>query len=431
MGGLSIHLEGYKAIAKADVTLAELTVLAGVNASGKSTLARLFHHTIEVERNWAGQAVTAALVRSEALMPLVAFVDLLDDLGVPKVWFETFRAVFSKPQQKTTIQRLRQLIEEACLFPVFQERLGSDKRILEAYNRSAQTQVTSAKELVDLLNQRLDKAQEEFERYLRHEGDSRPFCVKTQAENWKKAAALHISDGDTTIVDLKRNAPVPEIYSPKRSVYIRQEVDERVSSSVPVIRQEDGKRVLAIGGSVYPLEKERLDAQPPLPSLADGHIEAPPNQDFVNSADWRYVRKDGATFAYGSCAEGIKTLLPLQVLDAYGLLDSNTLLILDEPEVHLHPQWIVDCAEVLVALVKERQVRVLVASHSPYLIQALQRFAAQRLETGQYRFYLAEDAGRGDFTYTYRDLGEDIAPIFRTFNVALDRIAYYDDSTEA
>ncbi len=192
----------------------------------------------------------------------------------------------------------------------------------------------------------------------------------------------------------------------------------------------DGEsRVLEFGGASYPL-KEHFGWMPTEVAFTGGHFEAPPNQDSVGWGEWRYVREDGATFRYADCAEGIKALAPLQVLDSYGLLDSNTLLILDEPEVHLHPKWIVECAETLVNLVAKRQVRVLVASHSPYLIQALQRFAAQALEKGQFRFYLAEKAEDVPFGYTYRDLGEKIGPIFKSFNVALDQIASYDASGE-
>ena len=121
----------------------------------------------------------------------------------------------------------------------------------------------------------------------------------------------------------------------------------------------------------------------------------------------------------------------LQLLDTLGLLDSSSLLIIDEPEVHLHPQWIVDCARALVNLVKTRRVRVLVTSHSPYLIQALHHFAGRELEKEHVCFYLAEPAEGRPFLYTYRNLGNRIGPIFKSFNVALDRIAFYSSGSEA
>ena len=52
MNGLNVHIENYKAIKGADIELADLTVLAGVNASGKSTIARLFHRLVCIEANY-------------------------------------------------------------------------------------------------------------------------------------------------------------------------------------------------------------------------------------------------------------------------------------------------------------------------------------------------------------------------------------------
>jgi predicted ATPase len=62
--------------------------------------------------------------------------------------------------------------------------------------------------------------------------------------------------------------------------------------------------------------------------------------------------------------------------------------VLDEPEVHLHPKWQLEMAKVIVELVKNG-VKVLVNSHSPYMIEALQRYA--ELEKVTADFYLAED----------------------------------------
>lgn len=52
MVGLRLKLKNFRAIADADIELADLTVLTGVNASGKSTIARLFHNVIETNRSY-------------------------------------------------------------------------------------------------------------------------------------------------------------------------------------------------------------------------------------------------------------------------------------------------------------------------------------------------------------------------------------------
>ena len=45
---LTLRVNDSKAIKSAEIKLADVTVLAGVNASGKSTLARMFHQLINL-----------------------------------------------------------------------------------------------------------------------------------------------------------------------------------------------------------------------------------------------------------------------------------------------------------------------------------------------------------------------------------------------
>ncbi len=89
-------------------------------------------------------------------------------------------------------------------------------------------------------------------------------------------------------------------------------------------------------------------------------------------------------------AFGIKSFGLLQLLNDNGYLNKKYLLILDEPEVHLHPEWQVKYAELIVELVKNG-IYVLVNSHSPYMIQALKFYSDKDLSAkSNASFYLAE-----------------------------------------
>ena len=87
-------------------------------------------------------------------------------------------------------------------------------------------------------------------------------------------------------------------------------------------------------------------------------------------------------------ATGIKSFGILQVLLDNNRLTPTSLIILDEPEVHLHPKWQLKMAEIIVELVQSG-VKVLVNSHSPYMIEALERYG-EKAEINM-DFYLAED----------------------------------------
>lgn len=101
-----------------------------------------------------------------------------------------------------------------------------------------------------------------------------------------------------------------------------------------------------------------------------------------------FFNKDGQRIELVNTATGVKYFGIFQVLSQNNYLNENTVLVLDEPEVHLHPKWQLEMAKIIVELVKNG-VKILVNSHSPYMIEALQRYA--ELEKVTADFYLAED----------------------------------------
>jgi len=89
-------------------------------------------------------------------------------------------------------------------------------------------------------------------------------------------------------------------------------------------------------------------------------------------------------------ATWIKSFWILDLLDKSNCLDWDDLLILDEPEVHLHPEWQVVYAKLIIYLIKERWLSVLITSHSPYMIEALSKFSKNK-DKVKASFYLSEE----------------------------------------
>ena len=90
--------------------------------------------------------------------------------------------------------------------------------------------------------------------------------------------------------------------------------------------------------------------------------------------------------------------------------------------MHLHPQWIVGMARVLVRLAKERGVKVLVTTHSPDLVHALRDFSENEDFSSNTCFYLSQQDDKSEMRYTFAKLGMNIGPIFSVFNVAKEHI---------
>ena len=124
-----------------------------------------------------------------------------------------------------------------------------------------------------------------------------------------------------------------------------------------------------------------LNIKDKVTSLMGGQFEKDEKGSF-------FFNKNAKRIELVNTATGIKYFGIFQVLSQNNYLNENTVLILDEPEVHLHPKWQLEMAKIIVELVKNG-VKVLVNSHSPYMIEALQRYS--ELEKVNSDFYLAED----------------------------------------
>ena len=66
----------------------------------------------------------------------------------------------------------------------------------------------------------------------------------------------------------------------------------------------------------------------------------------------------------------------------------------------------------------------MIASHNPDMVAAIQAIAGKEGVLDSTNFYLAQKAD-GSHRYVYKNLGNNIEEIFRSFNIALDRIKLY------
>ena len=73
---------------------------------------------------------------------------------------------------------------------------------------------------------------------------------------------------------------------------------------------------------------------------------------------------------------GVSQILPVVVLCFY--VPEGSTVILEQPEIHLHPAVQANLADVLIDAYKRRGVQVLVESHSEHLLRRLQRRIAEK-----------------------------------------------------
>lgn len=108
---------------------------------------------------------------------------------------------------------------------------------------------------------------------------------------------------------------------------------------------------------------------------------------------WTYFVSEQSTPLYvENIATGTKILGIVYILLKSCLLTYDSVLIFDEPENHLHPSWQIAFAKIIVLMVS-KGYHILLTSHSPTFIHALAKFSKRKLEKNKYNFYLSESVG--------------------------------------
>jgi len=89
---------------------------------------------------------------------------------------------------------------------------------------------------------------------------------------------------------------------------------------------------------------------------------------------------------------GVSQLLPVLVLCYY--VPEGSTLILEQPEIHLHPSVQADLADVFIDVIKNRNLQIIFESHSEYLLHRLQRrIAEEGLAKDQTALYFCRAEG--------------------------------------
>lgn len=117
--------------------------------------------------------------------------------------------------------------------------------------------------------------------------------------------------------------------------------------------------------------------------------------DTVISNGMYYYSEDGEDFDIRNISAGLKAFALIERLLETGVLKRKDVLILDEPEIHLHSQWQIIYAELIVILQKKFDLTILLVTHSFQFLESLNFFMKKHgiLDKGNY--YMPESTEKG------------------------------------
>lgn len=444
---LELVVNNFRAISTAKIALNGITVVAGENGSGKSTLSKLLYHIIDGSNNYDYMIQYGILL--PAITRLLGVIDEMNDVLDYYKRRINKNDLFSTTSIRDVLSSSTLLEDEANIVEyldyldnVFAERCSFfdnkgakgklNKIVLITKNALDNTEVETVNDCIKLIKSKLayhfDQSRIKITR--------RPISVINQGlnnifqDNSISQNTFGLQEFGVEILDhqdkrVGRIASVHDvtyIYTPfafdfmdliDRSMRFRQLNAPR---DTQYIADLSGKVKLSAKSDMF------LNLSKEISSVIKGKVSY--EKQIGKRGFWFHQDGVAEPFKLAECATGIKSFAILQLLLDNNCINENTLLVLDEPETHLHPQWIVEYARMIVMLNKELGVKFFIASHNPDMVNAIYSIAKKESILDGVNYYLAERAGE-TYQYSYRELGTDIDPIFLSFNIALDRIAQY------
>lgn len=447
---IRLELKDFRAIKEANIILDGITVVAGENGSGKSTLSKFLYYVFKTSNEYED------LIFKELRRNLSDVSDVLDEVDKLIEWYEeriskseietlqdAFRELRRDPSFSTIGRRLKlplNSLEDESIWLDTVEKLfanyslyfhdNTDERTKVRLNRveriiedlfikkdghNIEFEIASQKGLLyQIVHELFNEAKKKIEERPVYPFINSLYSAFTERETPKEYSVLEY---DVPIVDVET---ISTTHSIRKTAYVdtpmalgayNNKFKHWTDINIILSEKEDfGKEVDLIDNII---KNEIIKGD------TFYEAEAPffPNSFF-------YEREDGREFNLLDCATGVKSFAMLQMMLKNGFLDKYTLLIIDEPESHLHPQWIIEYARLIVLLNKHIGVKFFIASHNPDMVSAIKYISEKEEVDNNLNYYIAEREG-DSYQYLYRQLGTDIEPIFESFNIALDRINQY------
>lgn len=427
---MRLSLKNVGKIAQADIELNGITVIAGENDTGKSTISRAlfcaFNSLYQKDEKILEQRRSFIKIRLENFLERILFeqnreVFLLQKSEILKSWNEKIEKFTEELlKNKDYFIKNKSILNERVKNFYLQNKPEVKKQ------NEKNSEDLDKKYLLNSEYENIYKSisipDEVIFIFLSEERFKNEFYNQTNNVDFiKKIAEFNLSIKNKSIVFLFDNNELIQVKGSfslsKEAIYIDDPfvldtLGRKSFSGLEIYfsHREYLKRKLSLKGKESVLKeiitKEKLSAiTEKINSVCDGEMVE------VEGNEFGYKRKNlDAVLYIKNISAGLKTFVVLKTLLMNGSLEENGTLILDEPEIHLHPAWQLVFAESIVLIQKKFGMHILLNTHSPYFLNAIEVYAARHGIADKCKYYLAENSDKGA---VFKDVSTSINAIYK------------------
>lgn len=438
-----LRVEDFRAIGKAEIKLDGITVVAGVNGCGKSTLSKLLYTAFNLSINFKKFMIRIINKEMEIFSNILNnFIQSLsfENPELALIKLQKWLNFYEKFEDDKSFSKLDSLLFEIKNIISSQEYINNDvfmnEKIKRFWDLCFQNlanhaelklhleRIKNTNNWIDIIDFMIFYSQFTRYKYLSDAINQPSGYLYSEIKN-----IFHVNTLPKIFEIWEKDVPL--IFSNSENMMTPFEIDNVIYIDTPMFfghteeeHWKDANEKLK--------QRPKLNEKPKPIQEIDDLIK---RQIFRNGAEVKFDElsesftfrtSSGVEMDLSDSATGMKTFAVLDRLVKNGSINKKTLLILDEPEAHLHPQWIVELGRLLTLINKHIGAKIFVATHSPDMVQAL-RYIPNKEGTGDnVNFYLAE-FNQENGLFDYKDLNGKVGEIFTSFNKSLDKLEKYGE----
>jgi len=250
--------------------------------------------------------------------------------------------------------------------------------------------------------------------------DNKTTVIEISSDKMEQNIEITSTEDKTTIENLKNVIFQEAIYI--ESPHVVRDGDGKINMSHFFLNFDSRQRLLQLlteESDADPFEKKDIALE--LKTILDKVSSCAPGNlvkknSFSNKLEYE---EDGRRFDLINVSNGVKTFAILKKLLVNAKLKRNGMLILDEPEIHLHPEWQLVFVEILVLLQKQFNLKILINTHSIYFLMAIEDYSKMHKITKNCNYYLIE---RKENHSSCRDCTDTLDEMYRHFAKSIDTL---------
>lgn len=388
---MEIKIENLGKLKSADIVIDGITVIAGENNTGKSTISKALYTQFN---SFYKYPENLDRDRKDSVMSLLRFL-MLNGSVKERMSSEN---LINKLTEEIFSEKRNYIDDNESLSSLLRSQIGVQKddedlipqvsnriiRILKISNRTLLKQVVT------------NRYNDEFSNQINNINDK-----------YNQDATVDLKIKNEEFISRIKNNKIRELEYNSKTVLMTEAVyiddptilDDLNNRYYPFYRIKNSRHEQSL---MRKLRTDKSSASDKLiidEKLSDIFkvISEADNGDLVldSNSNWIFRKNDSTDLELNNLSMGLKTFVIIKALLLNGSIEDNGTLILDEPEIHLHPEWQILLARIIVLLQKNFGLHILVNTHSPYFMRAIEVYSANNNIADRCRYYQTENTDDG------------------------------------